>query len=247
MSDSQPLCDLTNHRSQVVSETELLDEAALESPTPPASSSRRRAQRPHRRHRMEQVHPYMRPNPNFAAPFLPTFVDYRLEDDWLPHFSTFFPAMHHFASMVNSEDTYEQLLALDEGIPKPKASSEQMSRFPIIPVERDACSIECTVCLEPITDQYRLLSCLHRFHVPCIDKWMTECKPSCPTCVMHVNTMLGSEHDVLVQTAPSSSSSPSTTPARSDLPRPQPTNQTNSDGSQVTIVIDESEEIVLSD
>ncbi len=46
---------------------------------------------------------------------------------------------------------------------------------------------KCIICLDyynPIPKNYkRALPCKHGFHKKCIDKWLLDCKPSCPLCL----------------------------------------------------------------
>ena len=47
----------------------------------------------------------------------------------------------------------------------------------------------CNVCLENFEagDELKLLPCFHRFHVRCIDKWLLQERPTCPTCKFEIN------------------------------------------------------------
>ena len=40
---------------------------------------------------------------------------------------------------------------------------------------------QCTICLENISSEFRLLKCKHKFHKNCIEKWF-EAKDTCPVC-----------------------------------------------------------------
>ncbi|RKO83737.1 hypothetical protein BDK51DRAFT_52027 [Blyttiomyces helicus] len=65
-------------------------------------------------------------------------------------------------------------------VPLPSASAD-----PAPPDEIDPDSIPaCAICLEPFEspDRVRSLPCSHFFHVPCIDRWLTEKTAACPLC-----------------------------------------------------------------
>ena len=49
-----------------------------------------------------------------------------------------------------------------------------------IALKRGTTSV-CTICLEPLTDNYKVLSCNHKFHMNCITQWYNT-KKSCPVC-----------------------------------------------------------------
>ena len=41
--------------------------------------------------------------------------------------------------------------------------------------------MECSICLEKITEEKKLLKCNHEFHKECINLWLNE-KKECPVC-----------------------------------------------------------------
>lgn len=48
---------------------------------------------------------------------------------------------------------------------------------------------ECSICLEPIINEKKILTCDHIFHIDCIDKWAST-NPSCPMCRKNINQKL---------------------------------------------------------
>lgn len=52
----------------------------------------------------------------------------------------------------------------------------------------------CSICLDEFEDtqDVRLLSCFHQFHVRCIDQWLTE-KPFCPSCKLNLHSTFENE------------------------------------------------------
>jgi len=49
---------------------------------------------------------------------------------------------------------------------------------------------ECYICLSAFEagDKVRTLPCKHEFHLPCVDKWLTQMHRTCPTCRCDVVT-----------------------------------------------------------
>ena len=70
----------------------------------------------------------------------------------------------------------------------------------------------CSICLTDITINKKELSCKHKYHKACIDKWL-ENKTTCPICRKEV----GSEEPVLSYTLPTSSSMMRRRSVRDDL------------------------------
>eukprot|EP00930_Biecheleria_cincta_P055113 TRINITY_DN41475_c0_g1_i1.p1 TRINITY_DN41475_c0_g1~~TRINITY_DN41475_c0_g1_i1.p1 ORF type:complete len:256 (-),score=42.36 TRINITY_DN41475_c0_g1_i1:83-850(-) len=89
-------------------------------------------------------------------------------------------------SMMHRELTpedYEKLCKLDENIPK--HGTLQQGQVDCLPRFRPGSSgVECKICLSEIdrTTEAVKLPCSHAFHVPCITRWLTQCKNSCPLC-----------------------------------------------------------------
>jgi len=89
-------------------------------------------------------------------------------------------------SMMHRELTpedYEKLCKLDENLPKRDTLQQgQVDRLPRFrPV---GSAVECKICLCEIDQDTEAvqLPCSHAFHVPCISRWLTQCKNSCPLC-----------------------------------------------------------------
>ncbi len=66
--------------------------------------------------------------------------------------------------------------------------------------------MECSICLEKITEEKKLLKCNHEFHTVCINLWLNE-KKECPVCrtavetpEQHVETFEENSETVRVQT-----------------------------------------------
>lgn len=85
--------------------------------------------------------------------------------------------------------SYEELLALGERIGyAEKPDRPEVNRLPTRCIcEGEAVEEECAVCYEDYKagDVVKTLPCLHFFHAPCIDKWMSSNHPgsmNCPVC-----------------------------------------------------------------
>jgi len=85
---------------------------------------------------------------------------------------------------IKPED-YDLLNKLDETVPKTNTATksvvEQLPR--VLPGSLKKAE-ECGVCLMPFAPDVPVakLPCEHAFHVACIEKWLTQCKNSCPIC-----------------------------------------------------------------
>jgi len=81
-------------------------------------------------------------------------------------------------------EDYELLCLLDENIPKKNiAPPSAVTSLPRI-LARDCQATECQVCLARLEPSIRVVSlpCGHAFHPECIQKWLTQCKGTCPLC-----------------------------------------------------------------
>eukprot|EP00252_Welwitschia_mirabilis_P008945 TRINITY_DN21217_c0_g1_i1.p1 TRINITY_DN21217_c0_g1~~TRINITY_DN21217_c0_g1_i1.p1 ORF type:complete len:496 (-),score=57.35 TRINITY_DN21217_c0_g1_i1:419-1906(-) len=61
-------------------------------------------------------------------------------------------------------------------------------------VEDDNCTSEtCAICLEDylVGDKLRVLPCHHKFHLNCIDSWLTKWRTFCPVCKRDARTCTG--------------------------------------------------------
>lgn len=76
---------------------------------------------------------------------------------------------------------------------------------------------ECIICLEPFTegDPLRTLPCMHRYHKPCIDSWLTV-RLSCPLCNAEFCRKSAT------QRSPSQTSQPQRTPSQTSQPHARP-------------------------
>jgi len=89
-------------------------------------------------------------------------------------------------------DDYEELLRLDENAGVNHGLHQtQIERFPrhihTYKESKKSKLFTCAVCLENIEDgdEIRTITCMHQFHVNCIDKWLRS-KPTCPVCMFPV-------------------------------------------------------------
>lgn len=85
---------------------------------------------------------------------------------------------------ITPED-YDLLLRLDELVAKKTASTEVLAKLQAVPVgqrRHDACGV-CLMPFEGSEDEDVVnVPCpaAHEFHRPCVSKWLTQCKNSCP-------------------------------------------------------------------
>ncbi|KAL2153751.1 hypothetical protein VTH82DRAFT_4906 [Thermothelomyces myriococcoides] len=63
-----------------------------------------------------------------------------------------------------------------------------------IPPTQRGPSVECVICLEPLQDQslVRTLSCHHLFHADCVASWFRRGHNTCPICMTHQVSIVGS-------------------------------------------------------
>ncbi|EKX41216.1 hypothetical protein GUITHDRAFT_142140 [Guillardia theta CCMP2712] len=96
---------------------------------------------------------------------------------------------HLRLSLINRDFTsndYEALLSLDEAAGRSRgANQDRIDRLPCYTVAEGSKAPPCTVCLDPlnVSDQARILPCLHQFHKDCIDRWLRD-NSTCPVCKM---------------------------------------------------------------
>eukprot|EP00929_Paragymnodinium_shiwhaense_P117556 TRINITY_DN8831_c0_g1_i1.p1 TRINITY_DN8831_c0_g1~~TRINITY_DN8831_c0_g1_i1.p1 ORF type:complete len:428 (-),score=74.66 TRINITY_DN8831_c0_g1_i1:417-1700(-) len=80
-------------------------------------------------------------------------------------------------------DDYEMLLRLDKAVAKSVAPADVVEGLPSV-----CCSEfmggSCGVCLTDFeeAEDVATLRCKHFFHRPCISKWLSECRKTCPLC-----------------------------------------------------------------
>eukprot|EP00928_Gymnodinium_smaydae_P037013 TRINITY_DN25762_c0_g1_i1.p1 TRINITY_DN25762_c0_g1~~TRINITY_DN25762_c0_g1_i1.p1 ORF type:complete len:283 (+),score=32.62 TRINITY_DN25762_c0_g1_i1:56-850(+) len=89
-------------------------------------------------------------------------------------------------------EDYELLLLLDEGVKRHKTiDSESLQR---LPQARGSAWIgdECRVCLCALEqgEDVRQLPCGHVYHAPCIERWLSSSKATCPVCGADVSEAL---------------------------------------------------------
>lgn len=84
---------------------------------------------------------------------------------------------------IKPED-FETLSKLDETVPKRDIAErrlvDDLPKVKLQPGDAD----ECGVCLAKLEKNVQVskLPCQHFFHPECIEKWLTQCKNSCPLC-----------------------------------------------------------------
>jgi hypothetical protein len=85
---------------------------------------------------------------------------------------------------------YEMLMQLDDGVQTTKGLEKgAILRFPTYTMTSADVALSaqrkeyCAICLAPYEagDQVRTISCLHRYHIGCIDPWL-EKNSQCPVC-----------------------------------------------------------------
>lgn len=96
--------------------------------------------------------------------------------------------------------------------PRHIMSSREVKALPSLiftSVVDDNCTSEtCAVCLEDYTagEKLRVLPCCHKFHVLCIDSWLTRWRTFCPVCKRDIKASIrqppASEHTPLLSSSP---------------------------------------------
>lgn len=99
-----------------------------------------------------------------------------------------YQAILSFATLDPDNMTYEQLLSLDDMIPKHfmGASKELIeSKTSLLQFKKGEVyeNDSCTICIADFeeNDGIRMLPCTHIYHIPCIDDWLKR-KKNCPMC-----------------------------------------------------------------
>ncbi|KAF9068627.1 hypothetical protein BDP27DRAFT_787230 [Rhodocollybia butyracea] len=61
---------------------------------------------------------------------------------------------------------------------------EQINEWENLGKVRSNCVERCLICLDEYArhDSVRVMECKHAFHMDCVDRWLLECKNSCPAC-----------------------------------------------------------------
>lgn len=86
------------------------------------------------------------------------------------------------------EDNFEENNDLHEFLEKKVAISihkDDLRKLPVILYQNIQTNhTECSICLDKYQKQSKIrqLPCQHIFHQECIDKWLTESRPTCPFC-----------------------------------------------------------------
>eukprot|EP01059_Diplonema_ambulator_P013190 TRINITY_DN23711_c0_g1_i1.p3 TRINITY_DN23711_c0_g1~~TRINITY_DN23711_c0_g1_i1.p3 ORF type:complete len:199 (+),score=32.42 TRINITY_DN23711_c0_g1_i1:859-1455(+) len=105
------------------------------------------------------------------------------------------PNRHHHRDHGIDPDsmTYEDLLTLCETIGNVNVGLPEsaLSSLPLIPTTNSD-DITCSICLDRLKpgEYRRALPCNDTYHQECIDKWLTEEKPTCPVCQVNLREIL---------------------------------------------------------
>jgi hypothetical protein len=101
---------------------------------------------------------------------------------------------------INEDATYEELLALDENVVKVGISKNKINTYPTHTYHskqhkgnastEESDNVQCMICFENYQDgeKLRRIPCLHTYHVPCIDVWLSEHK-KCPICQIDLSEL----------------------------------------------------------
>jgi E3 ubiquitin-protein ligase RNF13 len=75
------------------------------------------------------------------------------------------------------------LLGLDDKVAKKTLKANEVKKFPTTVVSEPTDDV-CTVCFgeQEIGQTVMILPCNHRYHVPCIETWLTKSGTTCPLC-----------------------------------------------------------------
>jgi len=99
-----------------------------------------------------------------------------------------YQAILSFATLDPDNMTYEQLLSLDDMIPKHfMGASKELIESKTSLLQFRKCEVyendSCTVCIADFeeSDGIRMLPCTHIYHIACIDDWLKR-KKNCPMC-----------------------------------------------------------------
>ena len=87
------------------------------------------------------------------------------------------------------QEVLDALDGLDDdqnGSPLAAMSADEIVGIPTIELVQRMSS-RCTICLESLErgERVRILPCLHRYHIQCIDSWLSI-KANCPMCKIQV-------------------------------------------------------------
>lgn len=88
-------------------------------------------------------------------------------------------------------ESYEQMIITYEI--KNQHMNHKLQKFPKYQLVKEGDIQEkCIICLENYTERSykRNLPCEHYFHKKCIDKWILDCKPSCPLCLKDYSELI---------------------------------------------------------
>lgn len=86
-------------------------------------------------------------------------------------------------------DDYDLLTLLDEVVPKREVLPHSLVHsLPCVLASECPGVSRCPVCLVEFSDMESVvrLPCSHAFHPECVTRWLTQCKDTCPVCLMPV-------------------------------------------------------------
>lgn len=101
------------------------------------------------------------------------------------------PASLLFSDRDFTDEDYDALLSLDAGnrarAVAPRSTIDALPRSRV-PAAMVAGGDRCTICLQDYEqgESLRTLPCSHPFHAPCIERWLGDCRGSCPVCTKKV-------------------------------------------------------------
>eukprot|EP00931_Biecheleriopsis_adriatica_P108678 TRINITY_DN83016_c0_g1_i1.p1 TRINITY_DN83016_c0_g1~~TRINITY_DN83016_c0_g1_i1.p1 ORF type:complete len:251 (+),score=39.87 TRINITY_DN83016_c0_g1_i1:65-754(+) len=182
---SKPKAEVTRHRCQSNHREEVQAPILKRSAKRPKQSIQKRM---FRTHSLRDIAHLMRPSSldwASAASWDLTSSDSDVDDDvMLPCGLGASEAVSMMHRELTPED-YEKLCKLDEALPKRDTLEQgQVAKLPRLPASELKEGMECGVCLSELeaSSEAVKLPCSHTFHVPCITRWLTQCKNTCPLC-----------------------------------------------------------------
>lgn len=101
------------------------------------------------------------------------------------------PASLLFSDRDFTDEDYDALLSLDAGnrarAVAPRSTIDALPRSRV-PAAMVAVAERCSICLQDYEtgESIKTLPCTHVYHCGCIERWLGECRGSCPVCTQKV-------------------------------------------------------------
>jgi len=101
------------------------------------------------------------------------------------------PASLLFSDRDFTDEDYDALLSLDSGnrarAVAPRSTIDALPRSRVA-AAMVAAGDRCTICLQDYEtgEAIKTLPCSHPFHCACIERWLGDCRGSCPVCTQKV-------------------------------------------------------------